>query len=198
MSASRSLVAAFSSKKINFQFSPLFLFLASAPRKIPATTECFDNFHSIFPLPAPLTEMTRLLLIVLRALNLTFPFVSLSECSCFSSFWQKILHNLFSSQHGKFVSFFLHLAHILALHLISHDQLVFFLSLHLLFFFRALATQKTGYFRFSVLVRLKKKSKLTHCYRIDINRKKMIMISSLNQPQLSFTNCNTVIFGNST
>lgn len=50
---------------------------------VSAACWCFDNFHSIFPFRAPLTEMTRLLLVGCFLVHSIQPFyfVSLSSCN---------------------------------------------------------------------------------------------------------------------
>lgn len=55
---------------------------------------CFDNFHSISPFRAPLTEMTRLLLVVVfwcTQSNLFISFHFLAAITFFFGFWQIII-----------------------------------------------------------------------------------------------------------
>lgn len=82
-----------SSRKKTFSFHLYFCCLLSkdtGPRKR------FDNFHSIFPFRAPLTEMTRLLLVgcfKCTQFNLSFRFTFLLQSRSLLRFGHQLLHN---------------------------------------------------------------------------------------------------------
>lgn len=91
--ASRSLTNAFLAEKKTFSFHLYFCCLLSkdtGPRKR------FNNFHSIFPFRAPLTEMTRLLLVgcfKCTQFNLYFRFTFLLQSRSLLRFGHQLLHN---------------------------------------------------------------------------------------------------------
>lgn len=88
--ASRSLVNAFLAKTFSFHLSMF-------ERYRPHNRKRFDNFHSIFPFRAPLTEMTRLLLVgcfKCTQFNLSFRFTFLLQSRSSLRFGNQLLHNL--------------------------------------------------------------------------------------------------------
>lgn len=149
MPASR--ITAFLAKKKTFSFHLYFCFLPRWPP--PSVSTIFTKF---FLFRAPLTEMTRLLLIVLRCtqFNLSFRFTFWLQ-SLFFGFSKNYYIIKFSS-HGmeknvNFFSFTLWSHSCASLNLPWPVGVFFF---RFTFLFGVFATQKTGYFRFSVLMRL--------------------------------------------
>lgn len=95
--ASRSLVNAFLAKKKLSVFTSMFAAWQTVERYRPHNRKRFDNFHSIFPFRAPLTEMTRLLLVgcfKCTQFNLSFRFTFLLQSRSSLRFGNQLLHNL--------------------------------------------------------------------------------------------------------
>lgn len=86
----------FSSKKLSV-FTSMFAAWQTVERYRPHNRNRFDNFHSIFPFRAPLTEMTRLLLVgcfKCTQFNLSFRFTFLLQSRSSLRFGNQLLHNL--------------------------------------------------------------------------------------------------------
>lgn len=86
----------FSSKKLSV-FTSMFAAWQTVERYRPHNRKRFDNFHSIFPFRAPLTEMTRLLLVgcfKCTQFNLSFRFTFLLQSRSSLRFGNRLLHNL--------------------------------------------------------------------------------------------------------
>lgn len=86
----------FSSKKLSV-FTSMFAAWQTVERYRPHNRTRFDNFHSIFPFRAPLTEMTRLLLVgcfKCTQFNLSFRFTFLLQSRSSLRFGNQLLHNL--------------------------------------------------------------------------------------------------------
>lgn len=87
----------FSSKKKLSVFTSMFAAWQTVERYRPHNRKRFDNFHSIFPFRAPLTEMTRLLLVgcfKCTQFNLSFRFTFLLQSRSSLRFGNQLLHNL--------------------------------------------------------------------------------------------------------